>query len=802
MGVATRLRQRTRGLLWGDAENRVALFVCASGEAMRRVGLFLMLVLLQAPSQRGWNVQVPLTVADEPNLFSPNPAIDPGDYYAPGAGRPAISTADYYHLDGLYWFRPYDMLQFGAPGEAIAAARGRYFWIATPDHPDGNYTWPNGTDFMGGYSDDPGKPPKSLYLLFRYNNSINLSGDIFNLYQAAQLVYNPDDATYPFYLYAEGNNLSGTSIQHEQGLARSTDLLTWVMFGTTHENETFADWSSFQMVKRISAGVWTSRGLLVQDDVNSSTFGQGVWTSADGQTFLHDSDHAVDVIGDRYFEMGPSDEFDIDGVTWLFVREKDNGDGVQHCTMAAYDSDYNVLASPAPIRIVSYGVGDDEYPGPGFLQTVAAYYEDGIAHIYLTRGFATSSAAFGTVNGEIFASGGGLWEQFVDYRTRIIDADAAALAAPVGVSASCDGGMVTLEWFDALPHTNYRVYRGSSAGTQATLIGDVDGITTTDSPTADQQWWYKVVTMESGVERGYRVVRVYVSAEVLLVNEHIDRVIQEGGDEATIDVAWLVDVVEWLDSEGLTNNLLFWTDPSFGVIKDGSNIISKVFDLGCTRLPRGGDYTPTTSATTYNATGLNSTAPAWVNANTNSFGRYGSGRINNIRRKTQITVVGVYSKSNTNKATLLAMDENGGMGLAHTSGTPGDASFWLADAGGTVTATATMGAATGAHIIAGTFDGTHVKAYADGVAGSGQTGFSAALGPAYNALLGTRGSPNEVPFLGSGSTSSKYLVNTSSYSFSSNEAQFSASAFIVFDVALTAPQMASLMTLLETRNGL
>jgi hypothetical protein len=59
----------------------------------------------------------------------------------------------------------------------------------------------------------------------------------FHLYQAPFLVYNPDDATYPFYLYAEG---AASGIQLEEGLAKSSDLVNWIIVGPTHVNPLLA----------------------------------------------------------------------------------------------------------------------------------------------------------------------------------------------------------------------------------------------------------------------------------------------------------------------------------------------------------------------------------------------------------------------------------------------------------------------------------------------------------------------------------------------------------------------------------
>src|SRR5215510_3682162 len=68
------------------------------------------------------------------DVFSPQPAVDPSLYYVPGTGAPAVSTSDYYHQNGLYWWRPYDLTGMGPEGRAVAAREGkRYVWLASPD---------------------------------------------------------------------------------------------------------------------------------------------------------------------------------------------------------------------------------------------------------------------------------------------------------------------------------------------------------------------------------------------------------------------------------------------------------------------------------------------------------------------------------------------------------------------------------------------------------------------------------------------------------------------------------------------
>ncbi len=744
------------------------------------------------------------------NLFSPNPPIDPSLYYIPGNGSPAVSTADYYHMDGLYWFRPYDLNAMGTPGRTIAASRGRYFWLATPDHPDPNYSWAQGTDFMGGYSNDPGVPPATFGLLFRHSNDIVLGGtQHYGLYQAAWLVYNLDDPATPFYIYAEGTTTGGSpSRQHEEGYAKSADLLTWAMQGPSHPTATFAQWSSFQRPIRNATGDWTSTGLQVGFTPNA--FGSGTWTSADGQTFTPGTTlinvclppnttgtHGVTPCPDTPSSMmglGSSENVTYNSQLYAIVNQDSrNADGGMYVAMVPIDSSNNVLASPAVIRISAKY--DGVYPGPGYLQNVSSYLEDGVLHMWASHGFAPSSSNNQLVSGATYANGGGLWQQFIDYYTKVIDPTAAADAAPIGVAVSAASGTVTLTWLNALPNNTYRVYR-SPDNSAWTNLGNVTGATTTDAP-GTGQWYYKVVTLHSGVEKQSRTVLTYASSASGLVNSHINRILKDGADATTIDATWLTAAVNWLSATGLTGNLLFWSDPAFGVKRSGS-VISKIYDLGTTRLPRGGDYTPTTGNTTYSATGVNS-LPAWVNGTTSSYAYFGSGRLNNIRRKYQITFVANYQKSGTAQATLLASGEFHGMALYNSSGSPGAASFYLEGASTSLTAVA--GALTNGnpHIIGGTFDGTNVTAYADGVAGVSLPGLAANADLVLETRLrGIWGNTSLIPFVGSGALDSKYNINLEAYVFDESQALFSASDLILFDKALTAAQMASLTVLLQT----
>jgi hypothetical protein len=733
--------------------------------------------------------------------------------------RPAVSTADYYHLDGVHWFRPYDLQNaFGTLGQTIAAATGyRYICILSPDHADesvgrGQRGW--GYDaacIYLGYTNDPAilPSPSTLQLIIAYRIDVPEIGAYDGL-QAPWLVYNPDDATYPFYLYLEGHEIKGQTRtgREEELLFRSSDLVTWMFQGISHATTSENRCAAYHGVYRLGVKNWISYGAA---DAAPSPFALGVWTSTDALTFT--LDHTINhMFNERIFEINQAQRVTIGGQLYSVCREDARlADGGMYVSLAPIDKEGNLMTS-SPDSIVRLStIYQGVYPGPTYLECVSGYAEDGVYHAWASHGFFSDN---GLVWGASFENGGGLDEQYLDYYSFIYDATMAACAAPIGVRATCDRGIVTVQWYDALPNNTYRVYRSPAATDTWRFLGDVAGSSFTDSPGMGQTWYYKVVTLQNGAERQFRVVCVYATAALQLVNDHIGRVLAAGADPATIDTAWLTSVVSWLSTHGLINNLMFWTDPAFGCRLSGS-VIQSVFDLGTTRLPRGGDYTPFTGDTAYDATGLNATVPAFTNRTASAFGYYGSGRLNNIRRKEQITVVAAYQKSNRNRTTLISFGEV--FSLQNTAGSPGSASFSVAGLGSRITnalrypqikrlilrligpplnykVTASIGLThSTAHIIAGTFDGTTITAYAEGVAGTGQTGVLD-----NSALSGQVGGQTEIDLLAVGLQVSK---DSSGYVFRSNETQFSASDLILFDTSLNAAQIASLTTLLRTRIG-
>lgn len=286
-----------------------------------------------------------------------------------------------------------------------------------------------------------------------------------------------------------------------------------------------------------------------------------------------------------------------------------------------------------------------------------------------------------------------------------------------------------------------------------------------------------------------------------LVNSHINRVINDGGDVTTVNVSFLNAFDAMLANGGWHKNLMIAADPSFGVKRSGG-FISKTYCFGTTRMPKYGDLTHTTSDTfpstssntTYSATGMNSVSPAWVNGASNARGYFGNGRSNIVQRKRQSTVVAVYQKPSTGKLSLFGMGENAGMFFNHGSGSPGVISFAIADSpegpGNFTTATVPSSGASAAHVIGGVFDEVNITTYSDGVAGTPASATSLAnpLMANQNALRGHyNGTAGTSPFLGHGGDSNR-ATRGFPLTFTQNEAAAlgSVSLLAMFDVGNAA----------------
>lgn len=299
------------------------------------------------------------------------------------------------------------------------------------------------------------------------------------------------------------------------------------------------------------------------------------------------------------------------------------------------------------------------------------------------------------------------------------------------------------------------------------------------------------------------------------VNKHITRVLAAGGTVA--DAAWASTAEAWLTSQGLMPYLFDWANPAFGVVKNGSNQISKNMGLGTTWLPRVGDLTPVSPTnTTYSATAINS-FPGWVNGTSSAVSYYGvardgSTRVNPFRRKhwQGLTVVSVYKKSGTNAGSLFGYGNFGGIYLQNTSGASGQCKINIGNPGSGTNVSATHATTLtngNTNIIGGTFNQPSglITPYVEGVAGSTAT-LTASSSTTYRPMLGQPEGNETYAVAVSGSSTSQTSLSGASPIYGppgnfSNEASFSASDLIIFLTDLTSTQMASLNSLLRTRYG-
>lgn len=760
-----------------------------------------------ASSPNGTKNLGPINMGGGPNLikrslFSENtPNLPYASWYVPGSGSPAISTADYYHINGLYWSRPYDLDTMGAEGAAIKARENgmRYVWMLASDHPS-NINFRDGGHFYVGYSSDPQvwPEPTTVRVLRTQNDSINVvdqngyTQNTYLVYMVPHLVYNPDSAGDKFYIYAEAQSTS-SSRQHELGLFTTADFLTTTLLGPAIPTTNFNGWTSFGRPRRLGVNNWevVARGKADASAVNNVFY---KYTSTDGFAWTPDFSKIL---------AGAGPYLTISGQGYMIVSETTASN--DYLSLLAVDSDKVSLGTYTRIS-AAFGksVGDDTaYPGPTWLSgDLEAYEEDGVASIYATRGFfsgVTNSlmqgpylgnfptfydlvgeitgnttlnvtslpggalplaighrllflanspiyiTGFGTGSGGLgtytvtstnnlaagttikIATNGGLLQQFIDQYFLVTDSSAAAGAAPLGVEADCNNGTITVRLNDILPNGNYRVYRGANAASQATLVGDFTGSSYSFALASNAQCYIKVVKLNGGVEQKSRVVSVYSSSYPLMVNRHVNRVANDGGDTTKIDFTFLASVVSYLTTNNYWRYLLFWVDARFGV-KESGGFITKVYCLGTTQLPRGGDYTPTTSNTfpsttsntSYSANSFRGTTPSWINNANSARGYFGNGRANNIQRKNQITLIAAYQKPNsTGTASLFGMGQfNSGLYLQHPNGTSGNVTFAMSHSNTLIPSTAPFASATSAHVAAGIFDGTNITTVLDGVAGT------------------------------------------------------------------------------------
>lgn len=805
----------------------------------------------------------------ERSLFSNNtPNLAYSQWYD-GNGSPAISTSDYYLMPGgIIVSKPYDLDTMGSPGATIKAREGmRYVWLIWSDHIS---NWP-GCDLFAAYSNDPQvwPDPTTMRALIGCQDAINVldqngyTQNNFFAYHNPHLVYNPDPgALAPFYIYAEAQSTS-SSRQHELALITTSDFLSATLVGPAIPTTNFDGWTSFGRPARLGVNSWECYSFG-KADASPTNLVMYKYTSSDGWAWTPNYSNIV---------AGPGPYVTISGQKYLVCTESASPNS--YLSLLAVNSSNVSLGTYTRI---STGFGDNAggiraYPGPTYLQGADAYEEDGVASIYVYRGFPISShdatnagpyldnhpsfydivggitsnvlnvttwpagnpplaigfrlqgrgtiTGFGSGSGGVgtytissgsdVASGttftvftnGGLWHQFVDQYYLITDATAAASAAPLGVKASCTGGVVTVSWNNSLPHQNYRVYRGTTAGTQATLIGTVSGTSITDTPTPGSQYFYKVVTMNV-TEQKSRVVSVYASNNPLMYNKHYNRVINDGGDTSKIDPTFLRNACDWLTNNDCWRHLQWWIDVRFGVKLDGSGFISKIYCLGTTLLPRGGDYTPTTSNTfpstssntSYSSNSFRGTTPSWVNNAGSARGFFGNGRTNNIQRWSEITMLAAYQKPNTNAVTFFGLGEFTGMYFQHGSGSSGNVTFSMVcdkTSPSTYTnATAPFASATAAAVAAAVFDNTNMIVYYNGTPGTPVSGGASANNSQMltdtvlrGSITGDLQSSGPGPVLVSGSHDSRFNRVPKTFNFSQSEAQYTGAAHAIFSKGLS-----------------
>lgn len=728
--------------------------------------------------------------------------------------------------------------------------------------------------------------------------SMVISQQNFGVFATPFLVCNPDDASFTFYLYGEG---AADRVQNETGVLKSADLVTWQSPVPTHTVYSYGPYSSYMRVVRTGVNTWYSTGFAANFPQTIGSYGYNKWISTNGTIWTPNSGNfsaclpanATGPVGNQPCnaasatfnnEAGAPPRTTIGANDWSMghtnTMVNSQRIGSQWVSRTPIDTNYNSIASPSAVLISSAYNG--QFPSQNYVNEVAGYVEDGIAHYYAATGFPPSSTLGGTVDAAYFLNGGacnltsatfeitnssiagttltvgttppypllanqqmwygsdpafqkafivqqlggpaggagtyqvsvsqnnatgtigittcgGLWQQGKSWFSEIIDASAAATAAPVGVKASCASSVASLTWANALPQQTYRLYRGTSAGSQPTLVGDFSGTSATDSGmTLNAVTYYRLVYLHSGVEQKNRVVSTYCSASIYPeVNAHLTRASAGGADMTTCNRTFMDTFYLWLTSNGMKDNLLFASMPEFCVAKSGSNI-SKVFDMGTTRLPRGGDYTPLVPAsTTYNATGINS-KPAWVNSANTAYGYYGGGRFNNIRRKTQITLLAAYQKPGTAVLTPFALGQFSSlMSLSHTAGAPGGISCTAFDASHPATATATVaGLATDVHTASCTFDGTNWTAWSDATAGTPVGGLvipSPNLNPPdmLTGQIDNGPNPNSNWFTLMSGTNFGMFNPTTGYTNSGNAALSSFRGLFVFDKAFSGAQQTS-----------
>jgi len=238
------------------------------------------------------------------NVFGVVASDTTSAYFNPGIGNPAVSTGDYYWVNP-YWMRPYDLAAMGTPGASVMAAHGgmRYVWIWTADHPSAGQVWNDEYGTWFAFSNDPGVFPDPSTMYCGIPALAQWTGGTYGGVSAATagvtsavsdmlafLVYNPDDVSFPFYLYSQGHALLvAGGAPNCCALHRSADLVTWTPYGGSHMGDLTPlganAYSAFQRVTRINSTTWISKGLGPRVNLIGAGDVNLIWTSSDGKSF-------------------------------------------------------------------------------------------------------------------------------------------------------------------------------------------------------------------------------------------------------------------------------------------------------------------------------------------------------------------------------------------------------------------------------------------------------------------------------------------------------------------------------------
>lgn len=679
-------------------------------------------------------------------------------------------------LAGVYWLTPYDMENdFGSAGQTIAAANDRYLWLVSSDHHGDNdgaviSNWAGGGGIWRGFSSDPAVLPTTWVQIIGYKAFTATDPTGHLQMETPWLVYNPDDATYPFYMYGHGNLTSGARGQ-ETLLFRSADMESFLTPVVSHLTTSALSHTGYQGVVRRGTGDWISMGSG-RVALNDQTKG-GFFTSTDGQTFTRQDPQEVNIDGEDFTWRAWT--VTVDGQFYNLGR-RNTAPKDQVLLFPFNASTYQPTgASPLPIS-ERYG---GNFPDLTTIQGFSGYVEDGVFLYYVSRGY---YANFGDAQ--------------IDLHSLIADETAAASAAPFGVTASCTDGAVTVSWLNALPHQNYRVARSASASGPWTDLQDVTGISYVDnSPTADAVNYYRVTTLNGG-EQGSRIVSTYAGNYSATTNAHITRALAAGAEN--VDAAWVEAVVDWLVANSLTDNLEHWVSPAFGVTFSSGVIIDYVMDLARTLVPtRIADARANDTNWTYSATGMSGSVPGAVAGATQDGIALSKERHNplRIRNGGAITVLMAYNRDATNNATFhpfawynfrgLKFDHDISNSKIVATQTHDDGTAWTAE----------IAVDNAADLVAGfTVDaGGGLTAWAQGVAGTPTASGSLDID---NQIMFGAGGTNLQPAIGV----DRFVYTEETTTFAGTDGpKFAWSDCMVFNVALTSGQMSSLNTLLQNR---